>query len=112
MSVTIKLDTRELDRIARGLNTNTRKVIEGLAFEVEAGAKQLAPVDTGAMRASIFTEIEQEGPVVARVGPSVEYAPYVELGTWKMGARPFLVPALQTVAWKLNNGITWQELFR
>jgi HK97 gp10 family phage protein len=106
----IKLDTRELERIAARLNTNTRQVIEGLAFEVEARAKEFAPVDTGAMRASIFTEIEATGAVVARVGPSVEYAPFVELGTYKMGAQPFLMPALQTIVYKLNAGVTWSEL--
>jgi HK97 gp10 family phage protein len=109
---TIKLDTRELDRIATHLGTNTREVIEGLAFEVEARAKEFCPVDTGALRASIFTEILQGGDVVARVGPSMEYGPYVELGTSRMGAQPYLMPALQTIAYKLNSGQTWLELMR
>lgn len=112
MISTVKLDTRELDRIARELNTNTRKVVESLAFEVEARAKEFAPVDTGFLRSSGFTEVQQSGDIVAIVGFEAIYAPFIELGTYKMGAQPFLMPALQTVSWKMNQGITWQELVR
>lgn len=112
MSDTIKLDTRELDRIAAQLHTNARSVIEALGFEVEARAKEFCPVDTGFLRSSGWTEIEPSGDIVATVGFSAEYAPFVELGTYEMGAQPFLMPAVQTISYKLNQGITWQELFR
>jgi HK97 gp10 family phage protein len=107
---TIKIDTRELDRISEKLDTSARKVLTALAFQVEGEAKQLSPVDTGAMRASIFTEVFSRGENVARIGPTVEYAPYVELGTSKMAAQPFLFPALESVVGKFNSGATWREL--
>jgi hypothetical protein len=55
-------------------------------------------VVTGTLRRSITTEIRYGfGNYVATVGPTVEYARAVELGSsrWKSGVRyPFLVPAV------------------
>ena len=71
-----------------------RGVIEcGLA--IEAQAKDLAPVDTGRLRDSINTAIGSEEVIV---GTNVEYAPYVEYGTYSTSARPFLRPAIDLVS--------------
>lgn len=73
-----------------------------------------APVDTGALRASIYTRIgsrqsnftpgpnsvplpEPENDDTAHVGPSVEYGIYQELGTSIMSAQPYLTPAVREV---------------
>lgn len=133
----IKLDTRELDRIMKNLSINRDQMIRKIAFEVEAQAKQNAPVDTSAMRNSIYTVTAQQdgygaasgaavgaNPKVAtaphpppangaaHVGPCVEYAGYVELGTSKMAAQPFLVPAVEQVGNEYNDGSKWQELVK
>ena len=66
------------------------------ALQVDRAAKQLCPVDTGRLRSSITNELGQDGDgLVATIGTNVEYAPYVELGTSKMAAQPFLLPALE-----------------
>jgi HK97 gp10 family phage protein len=39
------------------------------------------------------------------LGTNVEYAPYVEMGTQKKGARPFIRPAIE------NNISTFQQIF-
>ena len=60
---------------------------------VESSAKLRCPVRTGNLRGSInHRRIDNE---TVRIGTPVEYAPYVELGTQKMAAQPFLVPALK-----------------
>jgi len=78
-----------------------------LAGEIVASsAIQKCPVDTGNLRGSITSEID-ENALVARIGTPVEYAPYIEFGTgeyaengmgrkdWKgMKSQPFLRPAL------------------
>ena len=52
-----------------------------LAGEVVASAAiQNCPVDTGNLRGSITTEVD-ETAMVARIGTPVEYAPYIEFGT-------------------------------
>ena len=66
------------------------------ARKVENRAKQLCPVDTGRLRSSISMSAPQteRGSVTIHVGTNVEYAPFLEYGTSRMSARPFLEPAL------------------
>lgn len=78
------------------------------AIRVEAQAKDNASqsppsqpghgpaVRTGLLRGSITWRpgIDAKSPYVD-VGTAVEYAPYVEMGTSRMEARPFLRPALE-----------------
>jgi HK97 gp10 family phage protein len=64
-------------------------------LRVESGAKRLCPVDTGRLRSSITHAVEQdEQGLVGRIGTDVDYAPFVELGTSRAPAQPFLRPAL------------------
>jgi HK97 gp10 family phage protein len=61
-------------------------------------ARDLCPVDTGALRDSITYEVRRVATgwaVVVLAGE--EYALYVELGTSRMEAQPFLRPALDRV---------------
>ena len=91
----ITLDTRRLDEIARSLDMNTDQVLRSLAFQVEAEAKKRAPVDTGALKSSIMTNRKGKGWYWVQDG--VEYGIYQELGTHKMRAQPFMVPAVEAV---------------
>ena len=63
---------------------------------VQGSAMRLAPVDTGTLKGSINWETnEVEGDnIVGIVGSNVEYALYQELGTSRMSAQPYLMPAL------------------
>lgn len=51
-------------------------------------------IDTGRLRASITHNVMDDEKAVY-IGTNVEYAPYVELGTSKAPAYPFLRPAIQ-----------------
>lgn len=66
------------------------EVIGGMA---ESYAKAACPVDTGRLRNSITHQQESENVEV--IGSNVSYASFVELGTSKMSARPFLRPAAE-----------------
>lgn len=61
-------------------------------------AMAAAPVDTGTLRGSIHIESIEGGgsSVTARVatGGEADYAVFVEMGTYKMGAQPFMAPTL------------------
>lgn len=77
----------------------SRAVMAG-ALLVMTDAKRRAPVLTGNLRRSIHVE---QGAVTltraeAKVGTDVEYAPYVEFGTSRMRAQPYLRPAAETMA--------------
>lgn len=75
------------DAIRAALNAARDAAASEIAARAGGYARALAPVDTGALRASIVHAAEN-GTVT--VGSSLDYAPYVELG-----ARPFLRPALE-----------------
>ena len=67
-----------------------RAVVAKTALDVEADAKALCPVKTGALWGSIKTQIDGAS---AKVTASKEYAGYVEFGTYKMAPRAFMRPA-------------------
>ena len=70
-------------------------ILEALGIEAEGNAvteiTDLGAVDTGRLRGSITHTTDQDS---AYIGTNVEYAQYVELGTYKMAARPFLRNAI------------------
>jgi HK97 gp10 family phage protein len=67
-----------------------------LAADVEARAKERAPVDTGALRSSITHAREGQG--VFRVWVGVDYGLFLEVGTYKSRAQPYFYPAFTEVA--------------
>ena len=68
----------------------TERGLEKIGLVAENYAKKLAPVDTGRLRNSITHAVDGTD---VYIGSNVEYAPYVELGTSKQKAQPFLKPA-------------------
>lgn len=90
---TVTITSNKLPLIARRLPEAAGRVVKKTAFDVEAGAKAVVPVDTGNLKNSIAAEMT--GPAEAIVGTGVEYSVYVELGTVKMAARPYLIPAAE-----------------
>lgn len=59
------------------------QILEGLiriGLKMAEFARNLCPVDTGALRQSIQFEVDPDEPSVT-LGTNKEYAPYVELGT-------------------------------
>ena len=75
-------------------------VIEALTILAQAGeasAKDHVAVDTGNLRRSITHEIITGRNPFARVGTSVVYAVYQDVGTRHHPAHPFLRPAMEAV---------------
>lgn len=57
------------------------------AMNIESKAKVRVPIDTGRLRSSILKGKTNKG---FKVGTNVEYAPFVEHGTSRVSARPYL----------------------
>lgn len=72
----------------------TKAGLTAAAMVVQGQAVLLCPVDTGRLRQSINYRVSN---TEAAIGTNVEYAPYVEFGTKRMKAQPFLRPALDDV---------------
>lgn len=69
------------------------RALEKCGLTAEGYAKLLCPVDTGNLRNSITHQVDEGGPA-AIIGSAVEYAAYVELGTSRQRAQPYLKPAV------------------
>lgn len=98
------IDTSQLNALTAALVKSEAKVtaMAGLAvaktaLDCEAAAKRKAPYRTGALKGSIGTSIAGDR-MSAEIGPTVNYAPYLEYGTVHIQpARPFMGPALDEV---------------
>lgn len=89
-SVTINQDNTE--QAAQGIESAIGVALEKIGLLAEGYAQMKCPVDTGNLRASITHEVDA-GEKAVYIGTNVEYAPYVELGTSKQKAQPYLRPA-------------------
>lgn len=97
-AASFRLDRRALDQVLNDSNGPVAKELERRALQVERRAKQLCPVDTGRLRASITHALEGRGKTLsAVVGTNVNYAPHVEFGTRYQPPRSFLRAALAAV---------------
>ena len=95
--VTMKVDgldviLKRLDQKPARVQQAVSTVIARYALLIEASAKKAAPVDTGNLRASIRTELEALSAVIIS---GADYSAYVEFGTSRMRAQPFMFPALE-----------------
>lgn len=98
---TVTLDKSKLDNLIRNAPETAKDFLDATAFQGEAivklsfGTSPSSPgeppgVDTGALRSSIH--VEEPDDFVRLIAAGTEYAPYLELGTTKMAARPFMLP--------------------
>lgn len=69
--------------------------VEGVAKQVLQQAQVIVPVDTGELYSSGNLETQQEAEMVwGFVNFDSGHAAYVEFGTYKMQAQPYLRPAM------------------
>lgn len=88
--VTVRQDNT--GQVVDGIDSAIGVALEEIGLLAEGYAAERCPVDTGNLRASITHEVDAGGNAVY-IGTNVEYAPYVELGTSRQKAQPFLRPA-------------------
>ena len=79
--------------VLSSLSSAKTRALEIIGGKAETYAKQICPVDTGRLRNSI-THAQQDLNTEV-IGTNVYYAPFVELGTVRAKARPFLRPAAE-----------------
>ena len=97
--------THNSQEFIKALRDQLPPALEAIGLAAEANAKQEitnavydAPesksgyIRTGNLRNSISHAADD---TTAYVGTNVEYAPYVEMGTSKMVARPYIQPAVE-----------------
>ena len=94
MAAPIVIKVKGLDKLQRRFVGSPQKLRRAIgsalkksSFLIERESKKRAPVDTGRLRASIFTTLK---PFTAIVEPKVKYAIYVHEGTRFTRPRPFM----------------------
>ena len=89
----------DLRRQAAAIPAKVDQATRAYGLQAVAIVQSNAPVDTGAHRAGIG--MDALGLAHVEVGASSEYAPYLEYGTYKMAARPHVIPGVESVvpAW-------------
>jgi HK97 gp10 family phage protein len=92
----IVIKYNNLPRIARQLPEAVGAIVRKAAFDVEANAKAVVPVDTGKLKNSITCEFPSQTKAI--IAPHTEYAGFVEYGTRKQRAQPYMRPAAEKVA--------------
>lgn len=82
-----------------GLSLQAERIEQAVANDIAEAAKDFVPVDTGATRDSIRVgrRMNATAVIADRNGEKPEVPIYLELGTYKMAPRPFMVPAADLV---------------
>lgn len=92
-TVKVKLDLSKLEALAQSSPELVDQAVAKIAEDGLAQAQTRCPVDTGNLKNSLHVEPpKQLGQ--RRISDGTEYGIYVELGTTRMAARPFLLPAV------------------
>ena len=114
-SISITIDTSKLDKILDLLDSRADKVVEEYAQKAESSVKDLAPIDTGALKNSIHTI--NMGYAWRRIQPEVGmYALYQELGfhhhySGNFIQNPYLTPGVEMHASSFLSPNAWRPLF-
>lgn len=87
---------QQLQSASRKAENQARVVVRKTAFDISRDAKAIAHQKfsdkaTGATANSIAPRFV--GPLEVEIGPSTYYAVFVEFGTSRMAAKPFMGPA-------------------
>lgn len=91
MAIDVKI-TDNSDEFLKALPEQIEQALTAIGLTAESYAKKDCPVDTGRLRNSITNAVRVDEKSVY-IGSNVSYAAFVELGTSRMKARPYLKPA-------------------
>ena len=94
VATTIELeDLDELpDEQSEALEEEVHTIVENAGDNMVTYAQGIVPVRTGNLMVSIFAEVDEDNLAVT-LGATADYASFIEYGTVKMRAQPFLEPA-------------------
>ena len=103
VAATIELeDLDELpDEQSEALEEEVHNVVENVGDNMVSYAHGIVPVRTGNLMASIFADVDEDNLSIT-LGATADYASFIEYGTVKMRAQPFLQPAADVGTEEMN----------
>lgn len=91
MDMKFKIENDFTDIIEKAAFSQIERALQRVGLDAERNAKLGCPVDTGRLRNSISHTNDKN---TVYIGTNVEYAAYVEMGTSRQDAQPYLEPAI------------------
>ena len=95
MTIQLRLDLNSLAALAPRIMDAVDAELNDAAEEIADIARDLVPVRTGALKASIHTT--RIDHLAVQVRADAEYAAWVEYGSSRAPAQPFITPAIEAV---------------
>lgn len=100
MSIEIELEEKgieelktKMERLDYNMRRNVHQQLRKLGVDMKNMARQIVPVKTGRLRASIYAKVQEW---MLKVGATAPYAVFVEFGTRYMRAHRFLSQTIET----------------
>jgi len=94
--------TPKLQDFLRNIKPDVEKELDAIGFEMVDLARSLAPVDTGALRDSIYA---RASGFELEFGNAVDYGMYQEFGTRFQPGTPHIRPALDAFSQRILDAI-------
>ena len=106
VAATIELeDLDELpDEQSQAFEEEIHNIVENAGDNMVSYAQGIVPVRTGNLMASIFSEVDPDDLSIT-LGATADYASFIEYGTVKMRAQPFIQPAADIGEEEMNSQI-------
>lgn len=98
---TVTIDFDYIPEIIAKVESASRAAPKKVADRMATTARRLVPKDTWALHDSIVTQVVRYGKE-SEILVLAPYAAYVEYGTYKMSAQPYLGPAIEAHAEELE----------
>jgi len=95
MTIQAKKGLRGLSDISPRVRRVLATELQDAAEEIQYLAQELVPVKTGYLKSTIHVQTFDE--LSLQVRADAEYAAFVEYGTDKQAAQPFLTPAVEAI---------------
>lgn len=95
MTIQMRLGLGTLSDLAPRIMDAVDAELNDAAEEIKFLAQELVPVKTGLLRSSIH--VERIDHLAVQVRADADYAAYVEYGTSRAPAQPFMTPAIEAV---------------
>lgn len=94
-SLTMRVKVGKLDALIKAVPQVGDVVLDLASEEIVSHARTIVPVDTGFLKSTIGRI--RQAPGRWKVYALAHYASYVEFGTRKMAAQPYLRPAVERI---------------
>lgn len=96
VDVDVQRALNKIERYSAEAQKRVKAQIQKSVYQIASDARKLAPVDTGNLRSSITGSSNVKAGFAGTVSTNVDYAAFVEFGTRKSPAQPFMFPAAES----------------